>query len=74
MSYDVAEARRYIGRLSGDKLTKRYVREFASDMISKGHDADSINYTVEAVEKGMLTNFEAVWEIVNIVLREEGRM
>lgn len=54
--------------------TKRYVREFASDMISKGHDADSINYAVEVVEKGMLTNFEAVWEIVNIVLREEGRM
>ncbi|MBQ1292640.1 MAG: hypothetical protein IIY21_01260 [Clostridiales bacterium] len=56
------------------RITKRYVREFASDMISKGHDADSINYTVEVVEKGMLTNFEAVWEIVNIVLREEGRM
>ena len=56
------------------RITKRYVREFASDMISKGHDADSINYAVEVVEKGMLTNFEAVWEIVNIVLREEGRM
>lgn len=73
MSYDVAEARKYIGRMSGDKLTKRYVREFASDMIKAGHDAESINYTVEAVDKGMVTNFEAVWEIVNIVLREEGR-
>lgn len=52
---------------------KRYVREFAKDMIEKGHDAESINYTIEAVDKGMVTNFEAVWEIVNIVLREEGR-
>lgn len=52
---------------------KRYLREFASDMISKGHDAESINYVVEVVDKGMVTNFEAVWEIVNIVLREEGR-
>ena len=49
---------------------KRYVREFAKDMIEKGHDAESINYTVEAVDKGLVTNFEAVWEIVNIVLRE----
>ena len=52
---------------------KRYLREFASDMIKEGHDAESINYTIEAVDKGMVTNFEAVWEIVNIVLREEGR-
>ena len=56
------------------RITKRYVREFASDMIKAGHDAESINYTVEIVERGLLTNFEAVWEIVNIVLREEGRM
>ena len=54
-------------------ITKRYVREFASDMISKGHDAERINYTVEAVDRGLVSNFEAVWEIVNIVLREEGR-
>ena len=54
-------------------IAKRYVREFASDMISKGHDAEAINYTVKAVDKGLVTNFEAVWEIVNIVLREEGR-
>lgn len=73
MNYDVTEARKYIGRLSGDKLTKRYVREFASDMIKAGHDAESINYTVKAVDNGLVTNFEAVWEIVNIVLREEGR-
>lgn len=73
MNYDVAEARKYIGRFSGDRLTKRYVREFASDMIKAGHDAEAINYTLEAVEKGMVTNFEAVWEIVNIILREEGR-
>ena len=53
--------------------TKRYAREFASDMISKGHDAERINYTVEAVDRGLVSNFEAVWEIVNIVLREEGR-
>lgn len=52
---------------------KRYVREFAKDMIEKGHDAESINYTVKAVDNGLVTNFEAVWEIVNIVLREEGR-
>ena len=54
--------------------TKRYVREFASDMISKGHDSEAINYTVGAVDRGLVSNFEAVWEIVNIVLREEGRM
>lgn len=54
-------------------IMKRYVREFASDMIKAGHDAEAINYTIEAVDKGMVTNFEAVWEIVNIVLREEGR-
>ena len=54
-------------------IAKRYVREFASDMINNGHDAESISYTVEAVDKGLVTNFEAVWEIVNIVLREEGR-
>ena len=56
------------------RITKRYVREFASDMIKAGHDAERINYTVEAVDRGLVTNFEAVWEIVNIVLREEGRM
>ena len=55
-------------------IAKRYVREFASDMISKGYDAERINYTVEAVDRGLVSNFEAVWEIVNIVLREEGRM
>ncbi|MBQ1295887.1 MAG: hypothetical protein IIY21_17710 [Clostridiales bacterium] len=53
---------------------KRYLREFASDMISKGHDSEAINYTVGAVDRGLVSNFEAVWEIVNIVLREEGRM
>lgn len=52
---------------------KRYIREFAKDMIEKGHDAESINRTVKAVDNGLLTNFEAVWGIVNIVLREEGR-
>ncbi len=52
---------------------KGYVPDFAKDMIEKGNDAKSINFTVKAVENGLVTNFEAVWEIVNIVLREEGR-
>lgn len=52
---------------------KRYVREFASDMIKAGHDAESINHILKVVDNGLVTNFEAVWGIVNIVLREEGR-
>lgn len=55
------------------RITKRYVREFASDMIKAGHDAEAIHYVENAVDRGLVSNFEAVWEIVNIVLREEGR-
>lgn len=48
---------------------KRYVKEFAADINKRtnGLLEDSIEIILHAVESGMITNFEAITELVNLI-------
>ena len=52
---------------------KRYVKEFANDLLSKAHNLETkkcINKAVRMYEKGLITSFDAVRMLVDIVESE----
>ena len=52
---------------------KRYVKEFANDLLSKAHNIETkerINKVVKMYERGFITPFDAVRTLVDIVVDE----
>ena len=52
---------------------KRYVKEFANDLLTKAHNIETkerINKAVQMYEKGLITSFDAVRMFVDIVESE----
>lgn len=54
------------------RLAKRYVREFASDMMKRGVGGTYVKLVLQACENGMVTSFEAMIKLTEILKEWSG--
>lgn len=55
---------------NGYHLVSRYMVELANDMISKGHDADSVYSVLYYLDEGLITSREVLVEFADIIKRK----